>query len=790
MRAGFLKSRAQFTLLCAILVSIAIFVIVYGVSEPRRYSVSVGERSQWDISAPFDMIDSAQTERLARDAANAVQKVFVRDPDKAAAILAKAEDFIDMVSSERKVFVDAHAIGSAGASASDTQLLLDKSVSRLVDSALGFGVPISREEAESVIADISQAQVDAFMDDLLAKIRSSAELDITGDNLNNRVIALQRSIQSMYANQNLKNIASLFALSVLEVNVTEDRARTDDAQALIYSQNMERKIVIQKGTRIVSVDDYVTASQIALLAEYGLIETGEINVEHIIKLLFVLFGLAVLFHFYLSNVGMDLLDSNMQVVQLAVIITGVVLICRFLYPVHPLAMPIYLLPILISYLINSRVAIVIHLYLIAILSLFAGIGVQTLLFFIIGGALSAAMMMNAASRARFTFVAFALSVTCVFLFVALSNDIMNPANYYIDALILFATCMASSFLAMGLVALMESMFNTATPLRLSELSSGNTPLLRRLTLEAPGTHHHSLMVGHMAEAAAIEIGANPYITKTGAYYHDVGKLMAPDYFAENQSGHNPHDELAPEESYRIIVSHTAKGVELCEKNKLPRQVVSIVREHHGDTVIQYFYNRALKLRGAESASKDDYRYPGPRPTSREAAIVMLADSCEAAVRSSGRKEEADIAEWVRRIIRSKLSDSQLENCQISFQDLNRIEQSFVRVLTGFYHTRVKYPDDVRLRLETEQLQTQEQERREREREDVRGPDSAAWADAWADNGEKNGTGETEGGGDGGGANGLVGIAGNGAAGEGANSLVGIAGNNGTGGVGKAAAADE
>jgi putative nucleotidyltransferase with HDIG domain len=248
---------------------------------------------------------------------------------------------------------------------------------------------------------------------------------------------------------------------------------------------------------------------------------------------------------------------------------------------------------------------------------------------------------------------------------------------------------------MGLVALMENLFNAATPLRLTELSSGNTPLLRRLSFEAPGTHHHSLMVGYMAETAAFSIGANHFIAKTGAYYHDVGKLTAPSNFAENQYGVNPHDQFDPEESSRIIISHTTAGVELCEKAKLPQRIIDIVREHHGDTAVAYFYNKAVKLRGEGAVSYDDFKYPGPRPSSREAALVMLADSCEAAVRSSVNKDEATIAQWVQKIIRSKINDGQLDYCMISMRDIQMIEQCYIRVLTGYYHTRIQYPDDIR-----------------------------------------------------------------------------------------------
>ena len=693
----FVSSRKYFTLLVAILTTVAVFAIAYGVSEPRRYPLKIGDRSRWDISAPFDMEDRLLSERYADEAARAAPKVYTRDKDLSDSIIARAEAFIGVITQAHSNYRDMVMQADPALTGADIQNILDDTVTKLCEQAIVYRVAISREEAGSIILDVSRSELDTFFSEYLSKIKEIAENSIiSADNYNDHVAALWRSIQqTMYANQNLKNIASLHALSVLNINVVIDEELTRLSQDRIREQNMERKIIIPKGRRLLSVDEIVTSNQFQLLDAYDLIEDGMFDVGQIIKVLFVLLGIAALFYIYLSSIGMDLIISNSQVLQLGCIIIIVITVCRFLYPVHPLAMPIYIAPILIAYLLNTRVALVINIYILSVLSLFAGMDVKTMLFFIIGGAFGAIMMMNASTRARFTLVAFSLGLTNVVLFIAMSKDILNPSAYILDAVVLLITCIASTFLSMGLVALMESLFNTATPLRLTELSSGNTPLLRRLSFEAPGTHHHSLMVAYMSETAALEIGANPYIAKTGAYYHDVGKLVSPSYFSENQYGVNPHDLLAPEESSRIIIAHTGSGVELCEKGKLPRQLINIVREHHGDSLLSYFYSKAVNIHGEDNVPVDAYKYPGPRPASKEAALVMLADSCEAAVRSSTQKDEAKIKEWVRKIIKSKMDEGQLEACKISMRDIQLIEQCYIRVLTGFYHTRVSYPDDLR-----------------------------------------------------------------------------------------------
>ena len=692
-----LRRRKNFSLLVALLTAMAVFAAIYGVTMPRRYPLKVGMLSVYDISAPFDMEDRAQTERYAEDAAKAVPKAYVRSADLSDAIVSRAEEFIGVINSEHNAYRDTLMKEGPALSAEDIKSLCDESVTRLVEKAVKYRISISREEASSIITEITRAELDSFFSEFLSKIKDiSDNQDVTPDNYYEHTVSLQRSIQqTMYANQNLKNVTSLFAGSVLNVNVVADEELTKSKQDSVRDENLARKIIIPKGKRIISVDEHVTQAQYQLLNAYNLIEDGSFDVERLFKVIFVLLGLLLLFYYYLSGTGMEPMESNSQLLQLGCVIIAVLGVCRLLYPVHRLAMPIYIAPILIAYLINARVALIINIYILSALALFTGIDVGTMLFFMIAGALSALMMINTTTRTRFILVAFALGASCSVIYIMLTNDIFNPSAYITDVTLLFVTCISSTFISMGLIAMLESLFNTATPLRLTELTSGNTQLFKRLSFEAPGTHHHSLMVGYMAENAAQQIGANPFITKAGAYYHDVGKLAAPEYFAENQYGHNPHDLLTPEESCRIISAHTTAGVELCEKNKLPRQVINIVREHHGDTVLAYFYSKAVKLYGEANVSKEAYRYPGPRPSSRESALVMLADSCEAAVRSSNQKDEAIITDWVHKIIRSKIDDGQLRQCTINMQDLNLIEQSYIRVLTAFYHTRISYPEDTK-----------------------------------------------------------------------------------------------
>jgi putative nucleotidyltransferase with HDIG domain len=250
---------------------------------------------------------------------------------------------------------------------------------------------------------------------------------------------------------------------------------------------------------------------------------------------------------------------------------------------------------------------------------------------------------------------------------------------------------ASMALTLFVLPLLEALFGVTTELTLLELSDLNHPLLRRMSLESPGTFHHSQVVGTLAEAGARAIGANSLLTRVGSNFHDIGKLLKPRYFAENQNVDNPHDELAPSMSALVIASHVKEGVELGRQWGLPWTVLAFIPEHHGTSVMQYFYRKALERDDAGAVKVDDYRYPGPKPQTRETAILMLADGVEAACRSLRRPTASRIREMTRKIIEQKMAEGQLDECGLTLRELALIRESFVPILVGIHHQRVAYP---------------------------------------------------------------------------------------------------
>jgi cyclic-di-AMP phosphodiesterase PgpH len=255
----------------------------------------------------------------------------------------------------------------------------------------------------------------------------------------------------------------------------------------------------------------------------------------------------------------------------------------------------------------------------------------------------------------------------------------------------------SVILALGSFHLLGNLFGIMTIFQLLELANPSNPLLRRLLLETPGTYHHSVMVGNLAERAAETIGADPLLARVAAYYHDIGKMKNPLAFIENQGGaHNIHDDLNAETSARIIAGHIRDGIDLGYEHGLPVQIIGFIPQHHGTSVMTFFHGKALREVGGKEEVVDErtFRYPGPKPQSREAAILMLADGVEASVRSLDDKDEESIRAMVDRIVDARLEDGQLDDADLTLKNIAQIKEAFVGQLLGMYHSRIKYPDNV------------------------------------------------------------------------------------------------
>ncbi len=268
------------------------------------------------------------------------------------------------------------------------------------------------------------------------------------------------------------------------------------------------------------------------------------------------------------------------------------------------------------------------------------------------------------------------------------SDLLRNFGYY-----LLPNAIFSAFFTFMILGVFEKAFDITTDITLLELSDLNHPLLKKLSLEAPGTFHHSMVVGNLAEAAAKAINANPLLARVGSYYHDIGKMEKPQYFVENQmNAENRHDQLNPNMSALILASHVKNGIELAKKYGIPKRIRDFIPEHHGTSLMSYFYNKAKEMYGEEEVNESDFRYPGPKPQSKETAIVMLADAVEAATRTLTNPTPSKLRAFIEELVDKRFKEGELDESDLTFKDIRKIIDAFLPVLYGVFQHRVEYPE--------------------------------------------------------------------------------------------------
>lgn len=354
--------------------------------------------------------------------------------------------------------------------------------------------------------------------------------------------------------------------------------------------------------------------------------------------------------------------------------------------------PIAILSILITVLFDARLGVVITLLVALLLGVLHRFNFTITFITAVAGSVACFSAGEIRRRSEFYRIIIFLSLVYVIIAFIIESLKLTPAG---DVLTYCGYGLINGFVApmltIGILPMFESLFGFSTNITLLELADLNQPLLKRLSMEAPGTYHHSIVLGTLAEAAAKRIGANPLLARVGAYYHDIGKMEIPEYFVENQLGiKSKHESLNPTMSALVISSHVKKGRRLGEDAGLPNAVLNFIEEHHGTTRMSYFYNKAMEM-GMPAENEEEFRYPGPKPQTKETAIVMLADSTEAASRTLDNPTSARIRNLIQRLINEKFSSGELTQCDLTLKDLNDIREAFVTILIGVFHQRIAYP---------------------------------------------------------------------------------------------------
>jgi putative nucleotidyltransferase with HDIG domain len=480
------------------------------------------------------------------------------------------------------------------------------------------------------------------------------------------------------------------------------RRRQDDAAAreVVYVELQPGESILRKGDVVKPLD--LEKLQAAGLTAPSVSWSDALGLGLLSALLVGILSL------YLRLFCSGVLQKPNLLALLALILVLTVLVGRVTIPGHsvlPYLLPMASVGMLVTVLIDVQLAVVATGLLSVLLGVVAGNSLELACYYL-AGALAGVMSIWRAERSL-SFAWAGLLVGVVSAGVALAMRLLSRD---LDLLALgqlagigVGNGILSAALAFGTFSVLGSVFGVTTVIQLLELAHPSHPLLKRLVVEAPGTYHHSLLVGNLAERAATAVGADALLARVGAYYHDVGKLVRPYFFVENQTGRdNPHDGLDPATSARILMAHVADGVQMARQARLPKKIVEMIQQHHGTSLMAYFFHKALIDRG--SADEADFRYPGPKPHSKEAAILMLADSVEATVRASVQGGKAGINDVgtdsgddsletiVDRVVQQKLDDGQLDESELTLQDLRAIRAAFVQILRGAYHPRVEYPE--------------------------------------------------------------------------------------------------
>jgi len=497
-----------------------------------------------------------------------------------------------------------------------------------------------------------------------------------------------------------RQAAAAIATAAFKANLVFDDRRTNEEKENVKQRTsaIPQTLYVKKNEIIVEKGQRVEARHVAELTKLKNLMEEEKSRGFLLGMVLLFLVMGVIGTVYLAIMKEKNLLKNPK--DLAIIFLNMVIMLVMSNFFIRLPHPSYFIPLagmsmMIMLLVDFNTAFLCTMIIGFVISVMTSGGVGIAVVLITGSVVAMYFAKGARRRAEILWAGLMAGFVNVFTIVAFGmiNDVEMAQNLR-DALWGVANGVLSGIVVMVLLPVFEYVFKVPTNISLLEMSDLNHPLLRRLAVEAPGTYHHSIMVGNLAEAACDAISANNLLARVGAYYHDIGKLAKPQYYSENEMGEkSKHSNLAPSMSALVISKHVKEGVDLAEKFKLNNTIIDFIKQHHGTSLIWFFYQKALEKSSEDVVlDQDDFRYPGPKPQTKEAAIVMLADSVEASSRSLHDPTPASVRNLVKRVINNKFIDGQFDECELTLKDINKISDAFVRVLAGVFHTRVNYPD--------------------------------------------------------------------------------------------------
>lgn len=581
-------------------------------------------------------------------------------------------------------------------------------------------------ESEPVKANLTEAAGTIILDSLFKRGIIEAAPEVEQLNAGNEIAVLKenvaeiRTINYYYSvqaanNYILRNVASISGIDqpllvpllqeAIVHNVFYDEAFTANQHDQAVRDISTTRGMMQKGEIIIAKGELMTDAKLLVLQSYrkeyeerkGLSSNFHLILAGRIMLVAIALAVFALFMFTFRH---DIFTQNKNILLLLLLITLMVtsttLVIRYNLT-YLNAVPLCLVPIIVRTFYDTRLALFVHIITIIILGFLVPNSFEFLYMQLITGIIAIISVVNLTRRSQFFFASMMifLSYSLIYVGMTLMQD-GSLADIDRFSFVLFGISALLTLFAYPLIFVFERIFALVTDVSLIEYSDTNSRLLRELALQAPGTFQHSLMVSNIAEEAARAIGANSLLTRTGALYHDIGKMDMPLYFIENQSGgFNPHSELSSEESARIITGHVLQGVEKARANKLPEALIDFIRTHHGTRLTRFFFEKHLKDFPGETVDETIFRYKGPRPFSKETSIVMMADSVEAASRALKAPNEEQIEGLVEKIIEDQVTGNQFKNSELTLKDISMIKRIIKKKLLSIYHIRIEYPADLR-----------------------------------------------------------------------------------------------
>lgn len=704
-----IKSMSFQRLLAVIFTWLVLSAVVASEAAPKKYKLAEGDISQYDINAPRDIENTLMTRQNAEAKAAELPPVIIDIANANSDMYNGAYEYFDglevlfsnMMSEMAQAQTSGPSTGRRGSEVSQEPITYSDKLKEL-DPNGRYSVLHRLDEEQ--LQELFTTEGLNLIKNLKSQFIKETLPVLTGMNLMTSNIEQEKASHLMTIMEKLDNelirpIAQDVLNKVIKPNSRiDEEATADQKNAFIESYLKENPVIIYQDERIISKDDVVTKDKFEVLKELNYIDSeGKPDILLYIAVFLLIFILLLAVLFYLHQFHPKLYYDRNSVFLMCVAVLLATLFAwafrRLIPDLSYLIIPVFIAPVLVAIFLGVEPAITVNLLLTFSYAIMVEGNLQFMLMSLAGGTFAAFFTVNATQRRKISITGVLLGVLNA-LVIVLTGIISKkgPDSLINDGGLAFLNGLLSIILAIGILPFLESTFNVITPLKLLELADPNHPLLKRLLMEAPGTYHHSLMVGNLAEVATREIGGNALLARVGAYFHDVGKLKRPHFFKENQMSDNPHDKLTPNLSTLVITSHTKDGEELALKYRLPKIIRDIILQHHGTTLVAYFYHKATQTEKAEDLKEEKFRYEGPLPHTREAAVVMLADSVEAAVRAMPEKTQGKIEGLIRKIIKDKLDDGQLDRCDLTLKDLSTIADSFLQVLSGVFHERPEYPE--------------------------------------------------------------------------------------------------